>query len=276
MLGAVDGELIELGGDRVRVCEHQGDGPPILFSAGSGIAAEEWWQVAMLLPDLHWITLDRPGLGGTRWPHRLSTLAEEAERLHQLADRVGEPVVVVAHGQAAQHAEAFTRLHPRQVRAVVLVDAEIDFPTSAPPTVTARLAATAHRLGRLPPVRGLGSQVHRVAAAVATRDPRLMLSRDLLRLQHADRESLAATVAEYSSQPAQTWDLLALRSAEPWPRIATVTMTSGQSPGRDWLVRHDRLSRMLGARQLVVSGGHQLLMTDRPDLIAEAIRSVRL
>ncbi|MEV0202149.1 alpha/beta fold hydrolase, partial [Nonomuraea sp. NPDC050691] len=112
-----------------RVARH-GTGPAVILTGGLGGAWLPWDRLTWALARGHRvIRFDRPGLGAdapvplTPWgPGSPPTLYGEAARLAALAPAHPGRVTVVAHGQAAWHAEAFARLHPLRVAGLVLVD----------------------------------------------------------------------------------------------------------------------------------------------------------
>ncbi|WP_408608936.1 alpha/beta fold hydrolase, partial [Desertihabitans aurantiacus] len=145
-----------------------------------------------------------------------------------------------------------------------------------PPREVGLTAARAvHRLARLRPVQRLGGRVHRAGVALLSSERARVRRRPELRERYADADALATAVAEYSAYHGQGWDLLGLRSAHPYPPVPTVVLSSSTTGGRDWLARQNRLARLLGGRQVVVDDGRHMLMVDRPELVATAIRSVR-
>ncbi|NUR89716.1 MAG: alpha/beta fold hydrolase, partial [Nonomuraea sp.] len=101
----------------------QGAGPAVIIASGMAGAWYHWDRVAGELARDHLVTrFDRPGLGLSGPPSGPPTLYGEAARLAALAPAHPEHVTIVAHSVAAWHAEAFARLHPLRVAALVLVD----------------------------------------------------------------------------------------------------------------------------------------------------------
>ncbi|MBN6057102.1 alpha/beta hydrolase [Nonomuraea sp. RK-328] len=120
-------------GAPTRMVRH-GTGPAVILTGGLGGTWLPWDRLTRALARGHRVTrFDRPGLGAHEpcaaapcGPGSASsappTLYGEAARLAALAPAHPERVTVVAHGQAAWHAEAFARLHPLRVAGLVLVD----------------------------------------------------------------------------------------------------------------------------------------------------------
>ncbi len=262
-------------GHTVHLRESAGEGPLVLLCGGAGVVVDYWDAVTALMPDLHWAALDRPGLGGTPWPRELPTLDGSVQLLREVVTSLGAPAIVVAQSMAGYHAEALARRHPDLVAGLVLVDTTVSFPTQPPREIGVPLAKAVHRLARVRPLRALGGQIHQLGAAVLTKDSSLVLRRRRYRRRYADADTLAAVIGEYSAWGSQGWDLLSVRSSHPYPDIPTVVLTSATTGGRDWLAKQNRLARMLGARQVVSDEAGHMLMVDQPELLVDAVRSIR-
>lgn len=262
-------------GHEVHLVESSGAGPLVLLLGGAGLVADYWDDVAMLLPDLHRVALDRPGLGGTPWPGTLPTLAGSVELIASVVRSLGAPAILVAQSMAGYHAEALARQHPDLVAAVVLVDSSASFYSSPPREVPIGIARAVHRLARRGALRTVGGALHRLGAASLARESGWVLGRTRYRRRYTDADTLAAMIAEFSSWGGQGWDLLGVRSAHPYPPVPTMVLSASSTGGRDWLVRQHRLAQLLGARQLVTDEGKHMLMVDQPEVVARAVRSVR-
>ncbi|OYO04511.1 alpha/beta fold hydrolase [Enemella evansiae] len=266
----------DFGGRAIHWREQSGSGPTVLLMNGAGLAAEHWDQVVALLPGRHLVRFDRPGMGGTRWPGTLPTLAEEVRSLTELVRTVGAPAVLVAHSMAAFHAEALARLRPELVAGLVLVDGSVEFPARPPRAVGVRLIRSLQQIARRAPVLHLGSLAHRAGASLQSR--RLTLRHQWERRVgelYDDPESVAMGLAESAAYPRQAWDLLALRRDHPMPDLPVLVLTAAdQTVERDWPVRQRRLTRLLGGRQLLVEGSDHLMMIDRPEVIADGVRAL--
>lgn len=261
-------------GHDVHLVESAGAGPLVLLLGGAGLVADYWDDVTMLLPDLHWATLDRPGLGGTPWPGTMPTLAGSVELTASVVRSLA-PAVVVAQSMAGYHGEALARQHPELVAGLVLVDSSASFYSSPPREVPLGIAKAVHRMARRGAVRTVGGALHRLGAASLAKESGWVLGRSRYRRRYTDADALAAMVAEFSSWGGQGWDLLGVRSAHPYPQIPTMVLSASSTGGRDWLVKQHRLARMLGGRQLVTDEGKHMLMVDQPEVVARAVRSVR-
>lgn len=265
----------DFGGRAIHWDEQVGAGPTVVLVNGCGLAREHWTDLLVLLRDRHVVTFDRPGMGGTRWPGTLPTLAEEVRSLHELVLACGAPAVLVAHSMASFHAEALARVHPELVAGLVLVDGSVEWLAQRPPLPTPRLARAVRGITAVPGLSGLGELSHRVGAAMQSRlnaghewDLRFG---DLYR----DPEALAMGVAEAQAYWGQAWDLLDLRRRWPLRAVPSVVLTALEAPeAPDWVERQRRYARLLGARQVVVEDSRHLMMIDRPDVIAAALAAV--
>ncbi|MFI6786445.1 alpha/beta fold hydrolase [Nonomuraea sp. NPDC050383] len=119
-----------------------GAGPAVILTSGLGGAWLSWERLAGApARGRRVIRFDRPGLGAAPASSVPPTLYGEAARLAALAPAHPERVTVVAHGQAAWHAEAFARLHPLRVAGLVLVDPAPVAPGARGPSEPVREAA---------------------------------------------------------------------------------------------------------------------------------------
>jgi pimeloyl-ACP methyl ester carboxylesterase len=271
--------VVELGGRQVRLTDQQGAGPTVVLLGGCGVPSTLWEPVADLLPGRAVVRLDRPGMLGTRWPGRLPRLQEEVATLAALAARTGGPVVLVAHSMAGPHAEAFVRLHPAQVRGLVLVDGSVEWELRAAGLRDRGLRA--FWLSSARAVRaGLQAPVLRVPARFGGR--LVVATQSRLRVWDpmpavaalGDPEAAASVVAENGAYADQLRDLERLRADRPWPGTPTVVLTASGDGGASWLEDQRRLADLLGAHQVVVEESRHLMMVDGPQWIADAVRAV--
>jgi pimeloyl-ACP methyl ester carboxylesterase len=269
----------ELGGRLVHWVRRGSGRPPVLLLGGCGVPSTAWEPLLPALDGYLVVQLDRPGLLGTPWPGVLPTLEAEVATLAALVERVGGPVVLVAHSMAGLHAEALVRRRPDLVRGLVLVDSSIEWRPDRARTGSrtvercwlglARLARTALRL---PPVRLLGSAVDRLL--VTAQSNRRLLDRrpSAAYSVYRNGEAVASVIAEQAAYERQVSDLAELRTASSFPDLAVVVVTAGNS--RRWIGKQARLAALLGGRQVRAADAHHLVMMDRPDLLADAVREV--
>ena len=253
-----------------------GAGPPIILLGGCGVPHQAWRQVLELLPDLYTVVLDRPGIS-TPWPGRLPLLDHEVATLAALIDRVGGPAVLVAHSMAAFHAEGVLRRHPGLVAGLVLVDASIESKDLSPRGTSVWLwaARLVHLATAVPPVRGCASLISRILlAAQSTRGGR-EAGQDIGGA-YQEREAAASVVAEFGAYRQQSIDLAALRRQTDLPAVPTVVITAAKGSTRRRLRDQALLTELMGADEVQLGDARHMLMLDRPDVVATAIRWVRV
>jgi pimeloyl-ACP methyl ester carboxylesterase len=51
-------------------------------------------------------------------------------------------------------------------------------------------------------------------------------------------------------------------------------LTAAENGGARWIARQAQLAEILNARQVVVEESRHLIMIDRPDVVAEAVRGL--
>jgi poly(3-hydroxyoctanoate) depolymerase len=271
--------VVRLAGRLVHLSGQSGRRPAVLLLGGCGVPSTLWHSVVELLPDREVVLLDRPGLGGTPWPGRLPTLAEEVDTLNALVRSVGGPVILVAHSMAGPHAEALARSHPEQVLGLVLVDASVEWRLHRPTALDVlrrgswlTLARSVRRLTSIAPTRALSRSVARL---VVVSQSSLRLRDDIPGLDELTGSDAAASIlAEQGAYPEQLRHLEQLRRQRTWPALPTVVLTAARDGGPRWLSDQRRLADLLGATQVVVEEAQHLMMLDSPSLIAESVRAV--
>jgi pimeloyl-ACP methyl ester carboxylesterase len=103
-------------------------GPTVVFESGQGLGMASWDRVAPRLAGCARVVVyDRPGIGDS--PARLSnrpvmadTVADELARLLR-AIGAAPPYILVGHSLGGLYVQSFARRNPKDVAAVVLVDA---------------------------------------------------------------------------------------------------------------------------------------------------------
>ncbi|MFL5817234.1 MAG: alpha/beta fold hydrolase [Conexibacter sp.] len=116
------GRLVRLGDTTVRVLERPGRDPAVVLIHGLPGTAQDFDDVAELLPGRHTIAFDRPGFGYSSggfhpFAEQITTLDALLARLH-----VTRPVLV-GHSYGGTLALAYAERRPENVRGLVLVDA---------------------------------------------------------------------------------------------------------------------------------------------------------
>jgi pimeloyl-ACP methyl ester carboxylesterase len=275
---SLPGTVDSFGGRDVHWVHQAGSRPPVVLLGGCGVPYYVWDPVVAGLPAVELARLDRPGVGGTRWPGVLPTLAAEVATLADLIGRLDSPAVVVGHSMAGLHAEALARTHPELVSGLVLVDSSVEWKRKAPgPEALWLAAARATRAAMaLRPLRPLGSLADRVLTARQSNQRSLLgPASDLAREVFRDPEAAASVIAEQAAYGRQVQDLARLRETRPFPQVEVVVLTATGDGGAQWAEDQRRLADLLGGQQVVVPESRHLMMIDQPDLVVEAVRSLR-
>jgi poly(3-hydroxyoctanoate) depolymerase len=271
----VDGQLT-LGGRAVHVLTQPGADPPILLLGGCGVPSYDWDLVAHLLPDLALVRLDRPGLMDSPWPDELPRLPAEVATLEALIVTVG-PALVVAHSMAAFHAEALVRQRPDLVVGLVLVDGSVELAPRQPRSRRGWLwlARLVRRAMVIRPLGLAGSFAQRLLFAAQSHHKFLDPVRPLAARTFREPDTIASVLAEQAAYAAQAWDLTRLRESHNWPGTPTIMLTATAGRAAQWVADQAHLAGLLNARQIVVEDSRHLIMIDRPDVVAEAVRALR-
>jgi pimeloyl-ACP methyl ester carboxylesterase len=116
------GRLMRLGDATVRVIEHPGKDPAVVFLHGLPGTAQDFDAVAARLRDRHTVAFDRPGFGFSSGGYH--PLDEQLATIRTLISSLGlGRVVLVGHSYGGTLALAYAEQRPRDVRGLVLVDA---------------------------------------------------------------------------------------------------------------------------------------------------------
>jgi pimeloyl-ACP methyl ester carboxylesterase len=122
------GELVDVGGYRVRRYEAGSGYPTVVLVPGAGDCADSWLPVRDRVASFaRVLSYDRPGLGGSPDgppPDIERYLAELRQLLHTGAD--AGPYVLAGHSLGGLIAHLYSQRHPGDVAALVLVDATPD------------------------------------------------------------------------------------------------------------------------------------------------------
>lgn len=124
--GSPPGQMVPVGRHRVHaICVGEG-APLVMFDAGIGGSALDWWNVQDRVGSrTRACSYDRAGYGWSERgaaPRDAATLDAELSRLLE-ALAPDAPVVLVGHSFGGLLAQHFARHHPDRVAALVLVDA---------------------------------------------------------------------------------------------------------------------------------------------------------
>jgi pimeloyl-ACP methyl ester carboxylesterase len=122
------GEMIDIGGRRFRAVRQgpSGEGPTVLFEAGSFGTSADWAVVQGALGErMRSFAYDRAGLGfsdpGPK-PRDSRAITADLQKLLWAAGEEG-PFVLVGHSMAGVHLYSFALRYPEQTAGLVLVDA---------------------------------------------------------------------------------------------------------------------------------------------------------
>ncbi|MGW0897164.1 alpha/beta fold hydrolase [Streptomyces goshikiensis] len=276
------GRFVRVGGVPLHVVV-EGEGPPVVLSAGLAMAWFDWDPVAALLAarGRTVVRFDRPGHGLSGPAPGPSSAAGEARGIAGLLDALGlpGPVTVVGHSIAGFHAEAFARLYPGRTAALVLVDSSVE---EAPRTVlpAAVRTAAARTLGRAVTAAGLPAALGPLARRAAVRASRTggpdPAARDLVRRCYRTGRVWRGALLENSRYLDTAAEVLALRAGHRHRLSAPATVLAAYDgsarPGAlRWLARQADLADRLGARFEVAEPAGHLVMLDRPDQVARAV-----
>lgn len=266
-----------LGGRQVHLVSAPAGPVTVLLLGGCGVPSYVWDDVAASLTDHSVVRLDRPGLLDTPWPGKLPQLDDEVATLSELVDRLGAPVVVVAHSMAGLHAEALVRRRPAGITGLVLVDSSVEWhpKSSRPAPVWVPLARGARAAMRARPLSLAGSLADRViVSSQSTRRGIFDPVSDVAQQTYRRGDTVASVIAEQAAYGAQTADLARVRETTTWPGTPTVVLTAAGDGGSGWVADQRRLAELLTGRHVVIDDSRHLMMIDRPDVVVEAIRSV--
>ncbi|MFF3320282.1 alpha/beta fold hydrolase [Streptomyces sp. NPDC003035] len=256
----------------------EGTGPVCVLSAGLGMSWFDWDPVVPLLaPHRTVVRFDRPGHGLSAPAAVPPSATGEAHRIAGLLDALSlpGPATVVGHSIAGFHAEAFARLHPDRAAGIVLVDSSVEERARTPRAPALRTAA-ARGLGALLTATGAPA-----GAGPAVRRTTVRLSRatggdpapaDLVRRVYTTSRAMRGALLENTHYRAVAAELLALRDRFPLPPGLPVTVLAAPDGSARWARRQRALARRLGARYEAVEPSGHLMMWDRPDAVARAVR----
>jgi len=125
------------------------------------------------------------------------------------------------------------------------------------------------------PLRPAGSFVQRVLVAAQSHRRLVEPVNPMARRTFRDPDTIASVLAEQAAYAEQAWDLAQLRESRRWPAVPTVVLSAAAGRGGRWIADQAGLAALLNGRQIVVADSRHLIMIDRPDVVAEAVRALR-
>lgn len=140
------GQLIDIGGRRLHVlCKGPTQGPTVLFEAGlSQYTANSTYGKAqdLIAAKVRVCVYDRAGLGWSDAAPGARTHLDMVEDLHKLtrALKLDKPFILVGHSMGGLIARLYTRRYPKDVAAMVLVEASPEGFIFAPGNADSRKA----------------------------------------------------------------------------------------------------------------------------------------
>ncbi|MFI1176584.1 alpha/beta fold hydrolase [Streptomyces melanogenes] len=252
----------------------EGSGPPVLLSAGLGMAWFDWDEVAALLaPHRTVVRFDRPGHGLSGPAAAPPTASGEAHRIAAVLDAVGVsgPVTVVGHSIAGFHAEAYARLHPSRTAALVLVDSSVEPEARvgvSSRVVSARVVGAVVSGAGLP--AALGPLLRRATVRLSRTGGADPAPAELVRRCYRTSRVWRGLLLENARYRPVAAELLHLRDHFPLPPVP-VTVLAGGAGGRSWLTCQRALADVLGGELEVAEGAGHLVMLDDAVRVTETI-----
>lgn len=120
------GVLVDVGGRKLHVEDHGGDGVPLVIETGAGTVSRSWMEFIPRLRKLgRVVTYDRAGYGwsdAASWRHSGMQVADDLATALRVVD-IDQPCVVIGHSLGGLYARCFAIRHPDRTAALVLVDA---------------------------------------------------------------------------------------------------------------------------------------------------------
>ncbi|MGP9021121.1 alpha/beta fold hydrolase [Streptomyces sp. BR1] len=255
----------------------EGSGPPVVLSAGLGMAWFDWDPVVPLLaPHRTVVRFDRPGHGLSGPACAPPTASGEAHRIAAVLDAVGVGgrATVVGHSIAGFHAEAYARLYPDRTAALVLLDSSVEADVRPPLAPRARVVsarvAGAVLSGTGAPA-ALGPLLRRATVRLSRTGGPDPAPRALVDRCYRTSRVWRGLILENARYRAVAAELLTLRDKFPLPGGVPVRVLAGGAGGPAWLHRQRDLAAHLEADFQVAEGAGHLVMLDRAGQVAKTV-----
>jgi pimeloyl-ACP methyl ester carboxylesterase len=259
------GQLIDVGGYRLRLsCAGTGN-PAVILESGLGETGEYWHLISTAVArDTRVCVYDRAGRGWSDPSPVVQDGIAVARDLHTLLERgqVPGPFVLVGHSSGAQYVRIFAGRYPEQVTGMVLLDGQPAEAFEGLPVFPLFYSVYRRVSPLLPPLTRLGAG-RLVDDAGIGRYP-------------ANARSM---VAEFGELPTSLQQARSFQSLGDKP---LVVVTAGRDPMAGWLPLQDEMAKLSSnSSHRVTPYSHDALVTDPTaaqasiDAIRDVVHAVR-
>lgn len=284
----VPGRMVDVGGRLLHVVQHGTGGPTVVLEAGSGEAASGWEAVTdRLAPTTTVVAYDRAGIARSEPSPRPRTARAVVDDLRTALHAIDapQPYVLVGHSLGGLYVREYVREHPGEVAGLVLVDArpEDDARRTAP------LLPDGAGAGTIPP--WIGRSLHAVGALrigggalldgmVPPAGRREFLdvtaSPTYFATKQAEADHIAPTERALRGQDLGALPVRVIARAVPQDYAsAGIDAATGRRLEDIWQDGQRRMLHLSSDSTLVVAGGSgHMVPTERPDLVADVVRSL--
>lgn len=267
------GKLIKVGKHRLHIncLGNASDKPTVIIDAGLGSFSLEWNHMqAHLISELRTCSYDRAGYGWSDpgpFPRTTETIVNELRVLLKKAD-IPPPYILIGHSFGGYNMMYFTKVHPEEVKGLILVDSSHPDQTAWMPTVFPTSASARGRTRfvsspKLPKNYPYEQRILGFHLMNATK------ARNALRFESMNFEISAKQVMQLGPMPDVPLIVLT-RGEQAWPDTR-----EGKDRENLWSRLQSDLARMAPHSQHVYAdySGHYIHL-DQPLLVEKAIRSV--
>jgi len=282
------GQMVSLGSHALHAnCTGEAE-PVIILESGLSGWSQDWSHVQPLLATRTTVcSYDRAGYGWSDPPPTQNNISDNVDDLRAalIASGLQPPWVLVGHSLGGLHVQAFARIHPDEVSAVILVDSlETGLMTSMAPKDERgyngnmeRLSGSAVWLSRLGLTRLLGMPVTLIADRHPSEEER-QAARAL-----GLRTSAYLTLRDEVRRVPRWLDEVA--SLPPYPAVPTVVLSTNAladfPPGFEsdemrqyWIDSQLRLAGETGGTQTIFPEAGHYLHIEQADAVVDGILNV--
>src|SRR5215212_3983263 len=266
-----DGQLIDVGGHRLRLSCTGAGTPTVVLEPGAGeMSSNLGWIAPAVARNTRVCVYDRAGRG---WSEPASTAqdgAQIATDLHTLLERghVPGPYVMAGHSFGGLYVLTFAARYPDEVAGMVLVDSTAPASTTNPGAASLGHGGSSNGMRR---VSALVSTAARLGlarlyaqSAFGSLPPR---SRDEVRASDATPSTLRSTIDEYVQANASTQEAASLRNFADKP---LVVLTAGIGSDATHLADQNHLATLStnSAHRIIDGATHEDLIANQEDAAA--------